>query len=73
MANARGDAMQTPLGDPKQIEPYWIIGTLGSGGMGQVRLVREIEGDAIFRERFARAVKGVFTAAVVLSCRAVRS
>ena len=56
--------------DPRKVGPYWLLGRLGSGGMGQVfigrspggrlvavKLVRaELAGQAEFRSRFAREV-----------------
>ena len=56
--------------DPPKVGPYWLLGRLGSGGMGQVFLGRspggrlvavkvvraELAGQAEFRVRFAREV-----------------
>ena len=56
--------------DPRKVGPYWLLGRLGSGGMGQVFLGRspggrliavkvvraELAGQAEFRNRFAREV-----------------
>ena len=56
--------------DPRKVGPYWLLGRLGSGGMGQVFLGRspggrlvavkvvraELAGQAEFRDRFAREV-----------------
>jgi hypothetical protein len=54
--------------DPRKVGPYWLLGRLGAGGMGQVFLGRspggrlvavkvvraELAGQAEFRTRFAR-------------------
>ena len=56
--------------DPPKVGPYWLLGRLGAGGMGQVFLGRspggrlvavkvvraELAGQAEFRSRFAREV-----------------
>ena len=56
--------------DPRKVGPYWLLGRLGSGGMGQVFLARspggrlvavkvvrtELAEQAEFRNRFAREV-----------------
>ena len=56
--------------DPRKVGPYWLLGRLGAGGMGQVFLGRspggrlvavkvvraELAGQAEFRTRFAREV-----------------
>ena len=56
--------------DPPKVGPYWLLGRLGAGGMGQVFLGRspggrlvavkvvraELAGQAEFRARFAREV-----------------
>ena len=56
--------------DPPKVGPYWLLGRLGAGGMGQVFLGRspggrlvavkvvrdELAGQAEFRHRFAREV-----------------
>ena len=63
-------AQQLQSRDPRKVGPYWLLGRLGSGGMGQVflgrspggrlvavKLVRaELAGQAEFRHRFAREV-----------------
>ena len=63
-------AQRLQSGDPRKVGPYWLLGRLGSGGMGQVflgrspggrlvavKLVRaELAGQAEFRHRFAREV-----------------
>src|ERR1700689_2536839 len=57
-------------GDPQRVGPYWILGRLGNGGMGQVFLGRsaggrpvavkviraDLAGDASFRARFRQEV-----------------
>ena len=61
--------------DPRKVGPYWLLGRLGSGGMGQVFLGRspggrliavkvvrsELAGQAEFRHRFAREVAAART------------
>ncbi|GAA5145620.1 hypothetical protein GCM10023321_03790 [Pseudonocardia eucalypti] len=56
--------------DPAQLGPFWLVGRLGAGGMGQVYLGRtpdgrlaavkavhgDLCGDPTFRERFAREI-----------------
>jgi tRNA A-37 threonylcarbamoyl transferase component Bud32 len=56
--------------DPRKLGPYWLLGRLGGGGMGEVFLGRspggrliavkvvrsELAGQAEFRQRFAREV-----------------
>ena len=65
-----GMAQELQPRDPPKVGPYWLLGRLGSGGMGQVflgrspggrlvavKLVRaELAGQAEFRIRFAREV-----------------
>ena len=65
-----GVAPQLQPGDPQKVGPYWLLGLLGSGGMGRVFLARspggrlvavkvvraELAGQAEFRNRFAREV-----------------
>lgn len=62
-------------GDPRKVGPYWLLGRLGSGGMGWVFLGRspggryvavkvvraELAGQADFRIRFAREVASART------------
>jgi eukaryotic-like serine/threonine-protein kinase len=62
-------------GDPRKVGPYWLLGRLGSGGMGRVFLGRspggrhvavkvvraELAGQADFRARFAREVASART------------
>ena len=61
--------------DPRKVGPYWLLGRLGSGGMGQVFLGQSPEGPLIavkvvraelaeqaeFRNRFAREVAAART------------
>ena len=61
--------------DPRKVGPYWLLGRLGGGGMGQVFLGRspggrlvavkvvraELAGQAEFRSRFAREVAAART------------
>ena len=68
-------AQQLQPGDPRKVGPYWLLGRLGSGGMGQVFLARspggrlvavkvvrvELAGQAEFRHRFAREVAAAQT------------
>ena len=63
-------AQQLQPRDPRNVGPYWLLGRLGSGGMGQVFLGRspggrlvavkvvraELAEQAEFRHRFAREV-----------------
>ena len=63
-------AQQLQPRDPRKVGPYWLLGRLGSGGMGQVFLGRspggrlvavkvvraELAEQAEFRDRFAREV-----------------
>ena len=65
-----GVAQQLQSRDPRKVGPYWLLGRLGSGGMGQVFLGRspggrlvavkvvraELAEQAEFRHRFAREV-----------------
>ena len=65
-----GVAQQLQSRDPRKVGPYWLLGHLGSGGMGQVFLGRspggrlvavkvvraELAEQAEFRHRFAREV-----------------
>jgi eukaryotic-like serine/threonine-protein kinase len=62
-------------GDPRKVGPYWLLGRLGSGGMGRVFLARspggrhvavkvvraELAEQADFRARFAREVAAAQT------------
>ena len=68
-------AQQLQPWDPRKVGPYWLLGRLGSGGMGQVFLGRspggrlvavkvvraELAGQAEFRHRFAREVAAART------------
>ena len=68
-------AQQLQPRDPRKVGPYWLLGRLGSGGMGQVFLGRssggrliavkvvraELAGQAEFRHRFAREVAAART------------
>ena len=68
-------AQQLQHQDPRKVGPYWLLGRLGSGGMGQVFLGRspggrliavkvvraELAGQAEFRHRFAREVAAART------------
>jgi len=68
-------AQQLQPQDPRKVGPYWLLGRLGSGGMGQVFLGRspggrlvavkvvraELAGQAEFRHRFAREVAAART------------
>ena len=72
---AAGMAQQLQPRDPRKVGPYWLLGRLGSGGMGQVFLGRspggrliavkvvraELAGQAEFRHRFAREVAAART------------
>ena len=72
---AAGIAQQLQPRDPRKVGPYWLLGRLGSGGMGQVFLGRspggrliavkvvraELAGQAEFRHRFAREVAAART------------
>ena len=65
-----GMAQRLQFSDPRKVGPYWLLGRLGSGGMGQVflgaspggrlvavKVVRaELAGQAEFRHRFSREV-----------------
>ncbi len=65
-----GMAQELQPEDPRKLGPYWLLGRLGGGGMGQVFLARspggrlvavkvvraELAGQAEFRHRFAREV-----------------
>ena len=65
-----GTAQRLQFSDPQKVGPYWLLGRLGSGGMGQVFLGRspggrlvavkmvraELAGQAEFRHRFSREV-----------------
>jgi serine/threonine protein kinase len=71
--------------DPRKVGPYWLLGRLGSGGMGQVflgrspggrlvavKLVRaELAGQAEFRSRFAREVAAARTVSGVFTAAVV--
>jgi serine/threonine protein kinase len=71
--------------DPREVGPYWLLGRLGSGGMGQVflgrspggrlvavKLVRaELAGEAEFRSRFAREVAAARTVSGVFTAAVV--
>ena len=68
-------AMELQPGDPRKVGPYWLLGRLGSGGMGRVFLARspggrqvavkmvraELAEQADFRARFAREVDAART------------
>jgi len=68
-------AAELEPGDPRRVGPYWLLGRLGSGGMGRVFLGRspggryvavkvvraELTGQADFRVRFAREVASART------------
>jgi serine/threonine protein kinase len=68
-------AVELQPGDPQKVGPYWLLGRLGSGGMGRVFLGRspggrlvavkvvrsELAGQAEFRSRFAREVAAART------------
>ena len=70
-----GVAQQLQPGDPRKVGPYWLLGRLGSGGMGEVFLARspggrlvavkvvrsELAEQAEFRHRFAREVTAAQT------------
>ena len=70
-----GVAQELRPQDPRLVGPYWIVGRLGSGGMGQVFLGRspggrlvavkvvraELAEQAEFRSRFAREVAAART------------
>ena len=72
---AAGMAQQLQPRDPRKVGPYWLLGRLGSGGMGQVFLGRspggrliavkvvraELAEQAEFRHRFAREVAAART------------
>ena len=65
-----GIAQQLQPPDPQKVGPYWLLGRLGGGGMGEVFLCRspggrlvavkvvrsELAAQAEFRNRFAREV-----------------
>ena len=65
-----GIAQRLQSSDPRKVGPYWLLGRLGSGGMGQVFLGRspggrlvavkmvraELAGQPEFRHRFSREV-----------------
>jgi serine/threonine protein kinase len=65
-----GTAQELRPEDPRNLGPYWLLGRLGAGGMGEVFLGRspggrlvavkvvraELAGQAEFRNRFAREV-----------------
>ena len=67
--------MELLPGDPRKVGPYWLLGRLGSGGMGRVFLARspggrhvavkvvraELAEQADFRARFAREVAAAQT------------
>ena len=68
-------AVELQPGDPQKVGPYWLLGRLGSGGMGRVFLGRspggrlvavkvvraELAEQADFRSRFAREVAAART------------
>ena len=68
-------AVELQPGDPQKVGPYWLLGRLGSGGMGRVFLGRspggrlvavkvvraELAEQADFRSRFAREVAAAQT------------
>ena len=68
-------AQELQAGDPQKVGPYWLLGRLGSGGMGRVFLGRspggrlvavkvvraELAEQADFRIRFAREVAAART------------
>ena len=72
-------------GDPRKVGPYWLLGPLGSGGMGRVYLGRspggrlvavkviraELAGQAEFRNRFAREVAAARTVSGVFTAAVV--
>ena len=71
--------------DPRKVGPYWLLGRLGSGGLGQVFLGRapggrlvavtlvraELAGQAEFRSRFAREVAAARTVSGVFTAAVV--
>ena len=82
-----GAGLGQPLqpGDPRKVGPYWLLGPLGSGGMGRVYLGRspggrlvavkviraELAGQAEFRNRFAREVAAARTVSGVFTAAVV--
>ena len=70
-----GVTQQLQPRDPRKVGPYWLLGRLGGGGMGEVFLGRspggrliavkvvraELAGQAEFRHRFAREVAAART------------
>ena len=83
-----GAGLGQPLqpGDPRKVVgPYWLLGPLGSGGMGRVYLGRspggrrvavkviraELAGRAEFRNRFAREVAAARTVSGVFTAAVV--
>ena len=82
-----GASLGQPLqpGDPRKVGPYWLLGPLGSGGMGRVYLGRspggrlvavkviraELAGQAEFRNRFAREVAAARTVSGVFTAAVV--
>ena len=82
-----GAGLGQPLqpGDPRKVGPYWLLGPLGSGGMGRVYLGRspggrlvavkviraELAGQAEFRSRFAREVAAARTVSGVFTAAVV--
>jgi serine/threonine protein kinase len=84
---AAGVAQELQSGDPRKVGRYWLLGLLGSGGMGRVFLGRspggrlvavkviraELAEQAEFRDRFVREVAAARTVSGVFTAAVVEA